>query len=876
MTRWTNGAEELWQQFRNEARKRLNQSDIDADEVLDDLQRHIETELNAQKLEVVTAEDMKKVLNRLELPQANTPKAPVPASPAASSPVIEKQKLPYHAMLSSLGGFYIIVFGVLLPVAAATFELLTRLCSTVFFDPLPTIWHVGLFLMIPVFNLGGYCAVKYGTKDSIRKVGFLNGIAIGNALFYTLWFLPILPFSGIAVTFMGLGLCGLAPLLSFIACLIVRKRLHLLAAAQNLRKVPLFWPGFGCGFGILLLLIVPALFSVIGLNMAVSVQPAVQNRGLWLLRNFSSKRYLLERCYNTRNVKPFGIDITGTADISSEKIRGIYYRVTGKSFNTERPRTSFLHRGNAWIDDWDFEQAGDVVGGQLRNLSLVSSQMDANLQADGAVGYLEWIMVFQNDHLWTEREARCQVQLPPGGVVSRLTLWIDGQECEAAFGGREQTKGAYKSVVQRRRDPVLVTTKGPDQVLVQCFPVPSNSGKMKVRLGISFPLDLVSSEEALLQLPYINERNFQMPPTTEHRLWIEADGPLSAKLGLTAESTEGKYAIRGAVTNAQLEQQAASVRVTRNPQVSSVWAKREFDNETVAVLQQLHNNKGRALIEKAVVVVDTSKSMASHITDIANVITTLNVDFNIDIVAANDTLKTTAFADKNELKKLFHKSNFKGGKDNLPALVHAWDIASQSANAAVIWIHSAQPHIFDEVDPLVQRWNRRPDGPKLIHIQTSPGPNVVIESLDGIQQVDVFSRSASLKDDLGRLFGQLNGTVPTYKFVRQEILPTQIDTSMKQASSHIVRLWANEKVQTMRAKRSNAGQSEAKAIAVKHQLVTPVSGAVVLENAEQYDQHDLRPVDPETVPTIPEPATIMLLGVGGLIAVHFRKKTHRQ
>ncbi|MGE9296684.1 MAG: hypothetical protein ACQKBV_10385 [Puniceicoccales bacterium] len=38
------------------------------------------------------------------------------------------------------------------------------------------------------------------------------------------------------------------------------------------------------------------------------------------------------------------------------------------------------------------------------------------------------------------------------------------------------------------------------------------------------------------------------------------------------------------------------------------------------------------------------------------------------------------------------------------------------------------------------------------------------------------------------------------------------------------------------------------------QLVTPVSGAVVLENQRQYDENDLEPADPDSVPNVPEPA----------------------
>ncbi|MDH5357000.1 MAG: PEP-CTERM sorting domain-containing protein, partial [Gammaproteobacteria bacterium] len=48
-------------------------------------------------------------------------------------------------------------------------------------------------------------------------------------------------------------------------------------------------------------------------------------------------------------------------------------------------------------------------------------------------------------------------------------------------------------------------------------------------------------------------------------------------------------------------------------------------------------------------------------------------------------------------------------------------------------------------------------------------------------------------------------------------------------------------------------------MAAAYQLVTPVSGAVVLETQQQYDENGLQPVPEGTVPTIPEPETWLLI-----------------
>ncbi len=78
------------------------------------------------------------------------------------------------------------------------------------------------------------------------------------------------------------------------------------------------------------------------------------------------------------------------------------------------------------------------------------------------------------------------------------------------------------------------------------------------------------------------------------------------------------------------------------------------------------------------------------------------------------------------------------------------------------------------------------------------------------------------------------------------------------ATRHLARLWAAAEVRRLAAA-GPAGHAEALALAVKHQLVTPVSGAVVLETKAQYDAHGLHPVDPATVPTVPETGSVAVL-----------------
>ncbi len=63
------------------------------------------------------------------------------------------------------------------------------------------------------------------------------------------------------------------------------------------------------------------------------------------------------------------------------------------------------------------------------------------------------------------------------------------------------------------------------------------------------------------------------------------------------------------------------------------------------------------------------------------------------------------------------------------------------------------------------------------------------------------------------------------------------------------------------ATREQKAIEEATQLAIQYQLVTPASGAVVLETQQQYDQAGLQPVEAGTVPTIPEPETLLLIMV---------------
>ena len=183
------------------------------------------------------------------------------------------------------------------------------------------------------------------------------------------------------------------------------------------------------------------------------------------------------------------------APIPSDKTREIYYRVTGRPIEAEpAPRVGAALPGRRHQDDarWDVNQGGDQVGvialarpraAPARASTDRSTRAPPSPTSSGRSSC-------KNDAP-VQREARAELALPPGGVVSRVTLWIDGAGARGGVRRARRSRGAPTSVwCGARRDPILVTASAPDRILVQCFPVQPNGGVMKARIGITAPLQL--------------------------------------------------------------------------------------------------------------------------------------------------------------------------------------------------------------------------------------------------------------------------------------------------------------------------------------------------------------------------------------------------
>ena len=127
-----------------------------------------------------------------------------------------------------------------------------------------------------------------------------------------------------------------------------------------------------------------------------------------------------------------------------------------------------------------------------------------------------------------------------------------------------------------------------------------------------------------------------------------------------------------------------------------------------------------------------------------------------------------------------------------------------------------------------------------------PGPNEVLPAAPWAWGARSLPQTGAPDVDLASFLVRSTGESQT---IRRQHEPAT--DGVAAGSDHIARLWANERV--LELMRSRGERAEAVALATRYRLVTPVSGAVVLETKQQYEAAQLKPVDQATVPTLPEP-----------------------
>jgi hypothetical protein len=822
-----------------------------------------------------------------------TPSSNETAQPAPKTPDI---------LVVGSTSFLALAFGVVLPVATLLIEASFHLCGGIFFDPLPTLGHFLFVACVPVINCIVYFSLWRKQIKHPLALSIAGGVSMGISFLYALAFAPLMPIAVPSIIIAGLGLLPLAPLfalLSSYGLLVVLKRK--VQGVKTLVPSRYVLVGMACAFALMMSAELPGVFTRMAMTQAVSEDPATSRGGIRMLRTFGNEGWLLTECYShLPTMSDILMGALHTYDWSTKsKARRIYYRVFGEPFNSVPRPQKF---GFGWnfdrISNWDDELGGFVVGGNVAHLIAAKSSLTGLLEPQGAVGYLEWEFNFKNDSSQTQ-EARTQIALPPGAVISRLTLWINGKPQEAVFGSREVTKSAYKSVVYRKRDPVLVTTLGPDRVLLQCFPVPANGGTMRTRIGMTVPLTLDDRTHARLTLPHLVENNFLVQG--EHNLFIQSPTACTTSLdGLKVEAAAGKnYQVHGFVDARHFQQSGVALIAERAPNVVLAQTTYSLKDQPPFTYTEKLIPARYAQPENVIFVVDCGRAMEKNMDQIAQALKVFPKGMVAEVRVASDEISalTSGSVEGGERNLEFAARELpqvpcRGGPDNFKELLAAVAQPSQK-DTAVVWIHGPQPVLSDDSWELTSALSaaiaKRPSkNLKIYDVEAGSGANRVIEVIGSSVKVVSVPRRDTLKGDLVALFGRWTGASPELLFVRERVpgsavqidaltkavceSPSQswldhqgfqpaIDLKNGQSTTtpYLAKLWAADETLRLIAAAKN---TDATKLATRFRVVTPVSGAVVLETREQYKAAGLDPDNPDNnamVPTAPEPEQWLLI-----------------
>ncbi len=600
------------------------------------------------------------------------------------------------------------------------------------------------------------------------------------------------------------------------------------------------------------------------------------------LRGFHSERTLLKACYEGGRGMWLATDISGWVlsfcraplavldeggnfqPMSTEAVRDVYFRVTGKPFNSMKPPgnrgSSLVGRGDVFQEfDFDENHGGDEVAMRLKNLDLAQSRFDGHVDAVSRIGYGEWTMVFKNDSNQA-KEARCKVRLPRDGRVSRLTLWVNGEPREAAFSTVSKVKAAYKAVaVVQRRDPVLVNMVGPDTVMVQCFPVPAH-GEMKIRFGVTAPFD-----DRRWELPFVVERNFGIADNLENAVWMQGDCAFELTGGTkpVAANRDGPgYSLPATLGNMSLMGSGTALVTEPLPAPAAVaWCEDRFATPEERFLIREPTTVTRPAAGKLMVVIDGSLSLAGAKEWITKSLGSQQGE--LVLVLADDKARQVT---QEELKSY----SFSGGRDNESGLREGIRLSLENA-CPVVWIHGPQAVRLSQSEALLQLLERGTSHPVIHEVEAVPGPNRLAEAI---------YRTGCLRRGPTLLAPELDFTqfLKDLRTERREIswnwkrAATADGLTGKTVWDQLARRWAATTAENSTSLLTDAARAE---LAARYQLVTPFSGAVVLETQQQYDDYGLTPADGDAtphVPNVPEPSTGLLVMLATAAAMMRRKR----
>lgn len=735
-------------------------------------------------------------------------------------------------------GLFVLTFGSILPGVSLLAYAVYVLCTSQQSNYAIAAGKIMLLLTVPIFNFVVWKTLRKGYLPRPRITGLMNGVAAGLSASWTMIWLKSLCDAQLAsqCKFGWMLLLFMSPLMLLAAvCLAIdllkktEPRISLITSIFGL---------LGCLFALSFVLapIGHSLFIQSCILDARSGSLSLQKKAIATLRKVAKKEDLNPSAYPLGDLGLAELLIPNRGlNARVEGDKNLFFRITGLPFENQKNNGFYEDK---WNSDANF--ATSVVGSKIPGLSLRRSQISGSLDSTSLSGSIDWTMIFRNSGV-REQEARAEILIPAGSVVSGVTLWVNDRPLEGAFAPMPIARGAYQQEIIRMKDPLLVTMSGRDRMFVQCYPVAANGGEMKIRLGIKVPLSVNDKNCCSVRLPRLLDTNFVNP--RRHRIHLQSNDQIDSKLGTCVVNSQRGFTLNTILRNNAEESDIDLLRIHRTSKATEISVVDCYSKGKRFITEKIQEVSAFSP-KHLLVVLDSSESVKEELEQIRTAFSTIPLSMNQKLFFVNEDADNQEELKPKNLKyglQILSPKSFIGGRNNNTELREALDTASERADSAVLWIHGPQPLNENsannsELDLINNVY--------LYDFEIQPGPNALLqalymESCGSLINYFPVTRSGSVASDLEALFATWKNP-PTETVVMRSISekPPSDLLSDPTVSSQLTCLWAKNEVELLIAK---GMRKPAERLGSNYRLITPASAAVVFATKNDFAAHKLDP-----------------------------------
>lgn len=835
---------------------------------------------------------------------------------------------PKRRLWHGIDGIAVMAFGVMAPLLITAMSMAScpkRITLVLLNHPIETLVEIGLLLLIPIANYKIWSSLcRNDIRYSLGR-GLLTGISLGTALL-----ISVLSFAAIGFGFdemqaatgtdfsTGFFFIGALALAAAATGVFLTHSMRKHREFPSTRAKVIVYTLVGMLLGIAAFASAEARpwYIRIAQRMALSGTPDERTQGLQLLRDLNTERELRMECSDSRAAGIAGLFIA----LKHSEMSRLYFTVTGKPLPDENSE--------------DFSSMSDeylrrhVVGAPVKGLTLARSAFNGMVSPDSLSSTINWTFVFRNDSQ-VNQEARAEIAIPPGAVITGLTVWKGGDPLDATFAASGKASGNINWINVDHDSPAIISDLGRGRNLFHCYPIAPDE-QLKVNIKTVVPLALENQDSANLTFPRFIATNFGLDG--DHSLMLESTNKLLARAkSLThGKAQNGGDSLVGTLERSQLEHTPLMITAKRKPEIVAVAVP-----DKIATNMAIQDKKAEAERKKAeeeskranqqvVLMIDSSRGVQQQIEDVQNVLirdkekakrkiraeavktkwvvrtikeTTTTapkrllvvidgsegvkehlpkiraalaaipptVPVSVSVASREDTSMTDPRPLQQALAKL-DKFNFAGGQDNLKSVIKSAQIAGETEGGAVLWIHGAQPVVNKDIY-ILSPFHAHP---AFHELALDSGSTDTLEYFKNHSEVGPFmpvQRTNNLSEDLQDFFAKWQAGRKEFvvNYSMHDGQPKDAKVLDKREMGELLTLNARSMVDDQIRVKQS---NKAARIAVEYQFVSPVSCVAVMDQTATGEAPILQGATNGTIGPQGKEAYIMGVNTAGTVRVN--------